>query len=130
MLELREHHNMSVRRNNLPQILLGDIVTVMDDEGKFPRSNWKLGKIEELIKGDDGAIREAVLRISSKGRRLVQISRPVQKQFPLELRQVEPVPENAVMTQPAGDVQRPRREAAVTGELKRRLDDQCWDNDL
>ena len=31
LLELREHHNMSVRRNNLSQILLGDIVTVMDD---------------------------------------------------------------------------------------------------
>ena len=62
LLELREHHNMSVRRNNLPQSSLGDIVTVMDDEGKLPRAQWKLGKIEELIKGDDGVIRGAKLR--------------------------------------------------------------------
>ena len=129
MLELREHHNISVRRNNLPQISLGDIVTVMDDEGKLPRSQWKLGKMEELIKGDDDAIQGAKRKVSSKGRRPVQISRPVQKLFPLEVRQVEPVPENAVVTQPAGGVQRPRREAAVTGELRRRLVDQCWDDD-
>ena len=129
LLELREHHKMSVRRNNLPQISLGDIVTVMDDEGRLSRSQWKLGKIEELIKSDDGAIRGAKLRFSSKGRRSVQISRPLQKLFSLEVRHMEPVPENAVVTQPAGDVQRPKRKAAVTGELRRRLVDQCLDDD-
>lgn len=69
---------------------------------------------------------------SLEGRRPVQISHPVQKLFPLEVRQVEPLPENAVVTQPAGDGQRPRSEAAVTGELRTRLVDQCWndDNDL
>lgn len=61
LLELREHHNMSVRSNNLPQISPDDIVTVMDDEGKLPRSQWKLGKIVKLIKGNDGAIRGAKL---------------------------------------------------------------------
>lgn len=64
MLELTEHHNLSVRRNSLSQISLGDIVTVIDDEGKLPRSQWKLGKIEELIKGDNDAIRGAKLRVS------------------------------------------------------------------
>ena len=53
---------MSVRRNNLPQSSLGDIVTVMDDKGKLPRAQWKLGKIEELTKGDDGVIQGAKLR--------------------------------------------------------------------
>lgn len=53
----------------------------------------------------------------------MQISRPVQMLFPLEVRQVEPVPENPAVTQPAGDVQRPRREGAVTGKLRRRLVD-------
>lgn len=62
----------------------------------------------------------------------MQISRPVQMLFPLEVRQVEPVPENPAVTQPAGDLQRPRREGAVTGKLRRRLVDLCWydDNDL
>ena len=101
----------------------------MDDERKLPRSQWKLGKIEELIKSDDGATRGAKLRVSSKGRRPVQISRPLQKLFPLEVRQMEPVPENAVVIQPAGDVQRPKRKAVVTGELRRRLVDQCLDDD-
>ena len=64
MLELTEHHNLSVRRNSLSQISLGDIVTVIDDEGKLSRSQWKLGKIEELIKGDNEAIRGAKLRVS------------------------------------------------------------------
>ena len=93
---------------------------VSKKEGRLPRSRWKLGKIEELIKGDDGAILGAELRISSKG-----LKEGDQCKLALEVRQVEPVPQNAVVTQPAGDVQRPRREAAVTG----RLVDQCWDDD-
>ena len=56
-------------------------------------------------------------------------SRPVQMLFPLEVRQVEPVPENPAVTQPAGDVQRPRREGAVTGKLRGRLVDLRWDDD-
>lgn len=59
----------------------------------------------------------------------MQISCPVQMLFPLEVRQVEPVPENPAVTQPAGDVKRPRREGAVTGTLRRRLVDLCWDDD-
>lgn len=54
LLELREHHNLSVKKSNLPHISPGDVVTVIDDTGKRPRSQWKLGRIEELIKGEDG----------------------------------------------------------------------------
>ena len=82
----------------------------------------------ELIKGNDGAIRGAKLRVSSKGRRPVLFSRPVQELFPLEVTQVEPVLEYSVTAQPAADVQRPRREATALGELRRRLIDQCCDD--
>ena len=75
---------MSVRGNSLPQISLGDIVTVIDDEGKLPRSQWKLGKIEELIKGDDEAIGEPSLESAVKERNQCKLAALCRCYFPLK----------------------------------------------
>ena len=46
--ELREHHRVTKRRMNSPQIQ-GDVICVHDE--KLPRNLWRLGKIQKLIRG-------------------------------------------------------------------------------
>ena len=47
--------------------MVGDIVLICDNKG-FPRNQWRLGKVEELIIGKDGNIRGAKLVVVSKSR--------------------------------------------------------------
>ena len=55
----------------------GDIVLVYDDT---PRSTWKIGRIEELYKGNDGQERPA--RVGTQGR---DITRAFYNLYPLEM---------------------------------------------
>ena len=58
---LREYQKIIQPNDNLPIINNGDIVTVHE---KFqPRMLWKMGIIEDVIKGSDGHTRGAVVRI-------------------------------------------------------------------
>ena len=58
---LREYQKIIQPNNNLPIINNGDIVIVHE---KFqPRMLWKMGIIEDVIKGSDGHTRGAVVRI-------------------------------------------------------------------
>ena len=68
MLELREYHNLSVKKKNLPSIQKGDTV-IIHEEGRVPRSQWRLGKVEKLIEGNDGKVRIAKVRITHKGKK-------------------------------------------------------------
>ena len=45
--------------------MVDDIVLICDDK-RFPRNQWRLGKVEELIIGKDGNIRGAKLVVVSK----------------------------------------------------------------
>ena len=56
-------------------------------ENKSHRGSWKLAKVEEVIKGTDGEIKGERVRTSSASARYL-MSRPLQKQFPLEVRTV------------------------------------------
>ena len=49
------------------------------------RNQWKMGLIENLIRGKDGIFREATVSVCSKGKKEV-LNRPLQKLFPLGLR--------------------------------------------
>ena len=62
---------------------VGDVVIAYKD--KQPRSNWRLGKIERIIRGKDGHIRGASLRVITREGRHSVIERPLQKLFPLEI---------------------------------------------
>ena len=81
LIELRETHKMKTKQKML-QINEGDVVLVQDEGVK--RNKWKLGKIEEVIVGDDGIARGATIRTSSKGS-IGRVRRPLQKLYPLEL---------------------------------------------
>ena len=50
-----------------PQVSIGDVVIIHSDDQ--PRGMWSLGRVEELLVGNDGEARGAVLRVAGKGRR-------------------------------------------------------------
>lgn len=62
-------------------INLGDLVLIGDDNNK--RSNWPLGRVTELIKGNDGEVRVVRVRTSSG-----ILIRPVQRLYVLESLQI------------------------------------------
>lgn len=83
LLELRNAHRQRNKRQK-GNIRVGDVVVIHDDNVK--RVNWKLGKVERLIEGKDGAIRGAVVRkLTDKTGVYTEIRRPVQKLYPVEL---------------------------------------------
>ena len=73
---LREFHRST--GENIAHVKQGSIVQIMDDS---PRHTWKLGIIQDVITGNDGLVRAAIIR-SSNG--LISI-RPIVKLVPLEI---------------------------------------------
>ena len=78
LVDLREHQKTHVQKQQ-PGINVGDVVLIEED-GKR-RNNWRLGRVEDIVTGKDGVIRGANVR-TSKGK----IGRPLQKLYPLEVR--------------------------------------------
>ena len=83
LIDLREHHRNKVERSGKIKISVGDTVTV-HEEG-LEKGFWKIGQIENLIKGQDDIVCGAELRISSRGKKPLVIKRPLQSLFPLEV---------------------------------------------
>ena len=83
LVNLREHHrsDSKVGKNF---VRVGDIVLLGDDIHK-KRNDWKLGVVQECIKGKDNEVRGAKVRVKGMKKPLV-LSRPVQKLFPIEVR--------------------------------------------
>ena len=107
-------------------------------EEKQPRSNWRLGQIERIIRGKDGHIRGASLRVITREGRHSVIERPLQKLFPLEIA-TKDIPEldecgivaettSEAIDRPNGKegrdrpdrLDRPRRDAVANADLIRR----------
>ena len=78
---LRERQETNKRKTSQITAAEEDIVLVYDDT---PRSTWKMGRIEELYKGNDGQERSA--RVRTRGR---DITRALYKLYPLELTIIE-----------------------------------------
>ena len=89
MVELREHHRVLQKGavSNSPSVEIGDIVTVME-EGKSNRGIWKLGKVLEVCPGNDGLVRGATIEVASSNGKRKRLRRPLQKLFPLEVREL------------------------------------------
>ena len=58
---------------------------VLVHEDNVKRSNWKMGKVEELIVGKDHEVRGVKLRLVTKGKPIF-FNRPLQRIYPLEVR--------------------------------------------
>ena len=85
--ELKQHHLYRTRSKSgasHQDLRLGDVVLICDDT-LLPRQRWKLGKIEELVKGRDNLIRGVKLKtIGADGNRQ-SCHRPLQKIIPFEI---------------------------------------------
>ena len=92
--ELREVHSYTARRRSKSKhstVSMGDVVVVHDEH--LPRGLWKLGKIMSVMKGQDGYIRGATVRIGNKDGQKVLLNRPIQLLYPLEVQSEESVSE-------------------------------------
>ena len=123
LTDLREHQRG--KGEGRSKVSEGEVVLVHEDNVK--RSNWKMGKILELIAGKDGEVRGAKLKLITKGKPTL-VNRAVQKLYPLEVCSVSrefdegnihPVG-NAVKQTPAGR-EIPRRAAALDSRWKTRV---------
>ncbi|XP_046857806.1 uncharacterized protein LOC124451225 [Xenia sp. Carnegie-2017] len=105
---------------------VGDVVLVYDEGLK--RGFWKLVVMERLVKGKDGVVRGATVRMVEKGRSRA-LNRPLQKLHPLEiseecLNEVETRKNKACKGESSqvGEEARPRvfRRAAALNSLSRK----------
>jgi len=133
LLGLREVHKSILQTRGGSSISVGDVVVMKDDS---KRMFWRLALVEELLTGSDGHVRAATVRAVKSGRQGQMFRRSVKHLYPLEVsaekNRSAPAEENRSknaekgVNETEGDrtetsSSRPRREAAVAGELRRRL---------
>ncbi len=110
--------------NQQPEIAVGDIVIVQNDKTK--RNFWKLAKVEELLPGEDGVVRAAVIKTCSDNTNRSQLlRRSVKHLIPLEVRSTQPVVNESNPAPKSREdmpvLLRPgliRRDAAIAGHLR------------
>ncbi|XP_057312268.1 uncharacterized protein LOC130653769 [Hydractinia symbiolongicarpus] len=81
--ELREFHKLKNSRFNkclIPNV--DDVVVVADD--RMPRSQWRIGRIKETLKGKDGKKRAAIVQCKTDQDRRSNLRRPINKLIPFE----------------------------------------------
>ena len=116
---LREQSNARNKGNAVQEISVGDIVLLKNDSTN--RIHWKIARVEELIPGADGKVRAAIVMVGNSDKRPTYLRRVIQHLIPIE---VKSSTNNEDTLQMATDVSnqavRPRRTAAVIGEISRR----------
>lgn len=82
---LRETHAYQSRRSSVKDspISEGEVVIVKDDH--LPRGKWRLGIVQEVMKGRDGLKRAATITIVSSNQPHSTLRRPIQLLYPLEI---------------------------------------------
>ena len=71
LFDLCERHKLTWKKmGGTFEISVGDVVIVYEE--KQPRSNWLLGKMERIIRGKDGHIRGALLRVITREKDVIQ----------------------------------------------------------
>ena len=66
MLELRESHRYHHGTDNPTSVSVGDVVVVHSTD--HLHGFWKLGQVQEVLKGKDNKCQGAVVRVAHKGR--------------------------------------------------------------
>ena len=108
-------------RDNKEGVSVGDLVVLKNDSTS--RIYWKLAKVEELIYGADGKARAAVVKVANNTNRPVYLRRVIQHLIPIEVQACTRQITQRELSRPetrVNDNQRPRRIAAVVGEINRR----------
>jgi hypothetical protein len=65
-------------------VKVGDIVLLHDDS--LSRSFWKLARVQELITGQDGKTRGAVVKVPASDGKITTFRRPLKLLYPLEIK--------------------------------------------
>ena len=124
ILALREQASIKTRDNRSPEIAIGDIVIVRNDQTK--RVFWKLAKVEQLLRGEDGIPRAAVVRVLRENanhsqllRRSIQHLIPIEVKHECERDDTKKSEQESVNAQILRPTERPQRNAAITGQLSR-----------
>ena len=73
--ELRNLHRQRRRPEGSISLSVGDVDTLFEDN--LPRSQWRLGRVEQLIPGTDDNVRAAVVKVITKTGRAMTEKRPV-----------------------------------------------------
>ena len=94
LMELRDSHRYVGKTSDKSSVSVGDVVLVYDTT---PRGFWKLAKVTNLVSGQDGKVRGAVLKVASPGKKALTLERPLQRLYPLEL---PSAPEQVEVEQP------------------------------
>ena len=99
--------------SDVKKMVLNNMVLIKDDD-ITPQNKWKKGVLGELIKGSDGKVRGATLRVCTKDGKINLIKGDIQRLIPLELHLHE-----------VGTRDRPnRRNAAANKDLMQRMSDE------
>ena len=98
LTSLREFHK--AYGNNTQRIKVGDVVLVHDES---PRILWKMAVVTDLVRGNDGLVRAAKIRMKN-----TETSRPIVKLYPLEIRSATDDADQSIC-----DEDRPKRDASV-----------------
>ena len=78
---IREYQKLKGKPRRTIQI--GDLVHIYAD--KTPRQQWRMGKVEKLLRGRDNVVHSAEVATVDKSLRRIRIKRPIQKLYPLEV---------------------------------------------
>ena len=120
LLELRQLQKINKSKGAKPKV--NDIVIIYEEN--IPRQLWKLGRIVEIYKSNDGRERGAKVKV---GKTNQLIDRPLNKLFPLELNSNDDDINDSNNVDDSDDndtnekVSRPKRAAAIVGEMKRKF---------
>jgi len=79
--ELREYHKGTQQIDN--NINIDDVVLIVEE--KLPRIQWRIGRVEKLIKGNDNKTRGARILTRTDTGKMSSLNRPVNKLVLLEL---------------------------------------------
>ena len=128
LMNLREYHRVKGQSTRGPEISVGDVVILKNDSTK--RLFWRLAIVQELLTGDDGKVRAAVIKVTDDQNKLRLLRRSIQHLIPIEVRDCDEVSTTPISTSSNNDpvstkevatMTRSRRQAAVVGEVSRRL---------
>ena len=124
LVNLRESHKTAkpaTTKGERPMVQIGDVIVV--EEGNMPRSSWRLGKVEGLIRGHDNQVRGAHVKVAKTN---AVVQRPVSRLYKIEGKEDKVNSDtlnkdnvNTDSDHSANTRNRPKRKAAIIGELKR-----------
>lgn len=120
LLNLREHHRVKLGPARGPEVAIRDVVVLKNDTTK--RLFWRLAIVKELLTGVDGKVRAAVVKTTDPSNKSKSLRRSIQHLIPIEVKakeELEELPQKKDHSVTTGN--RQRRNAAIPGELQRRL---------